>query len=155
MSQDRKLFSLFGNNDRSDRRSGPRISNQSIDSLGILITLTLDKLARPLTGTEFCSCDRIHFQTQSRYMVCKTTLFRCSFEQWNWECRRQNPITWMHQLCMSVFKTRTPWSWHSSALHWQKIIWNTFFYWMFQQSPIVGQGINSKMKPSIGESRSV
>jgi len=40
-----------------------------IAGLDFLITLTLFKIACPLSGTEFYSGDWIHFQTQSRYMV--------------------------------------------------------------------------------------
>jgi len=34
--------------------------------------LTVCLLASLPSGAEFCSRDRIHFQTQMRYMVCKT-----------------------------------------------------------------------------------
>jgi len=47
------------------------------------MTLTLYKLAPLLSGPEFCSRDRIHFQTQSGYMVCKNALFRRTLEQKN------------------------------------------------------------------------
>jgi len=40
------------------------VRKRSIDSLDILITWTLYKLACPLSGMEFCSHDWIHFQTQ-------------------------------------------------------------------------------------------
>ena len=58
-------------------------SKQSMVSLDILITLTLRKLAHLLSGAEFYSHDRIHFQTQPRSMVCKNVLFRRTFEQKN------------------------------------------------------------------------
>jgi len=79
------------------------ISKQSIASLDILITLTLYKLARLLSGAVFCLCDPIYFQTQPRYTVCKSALFGCNFAHWNWEglkpgFRCQNSITGMHLL---------------------------------------------------------
>ena len=70
----------------SDPWSDHRIRKRSIVSLDILITMTLCKLARLLSGTEFCSHERIHFQTQPRYMVCKYSLFGRTFEQKNWKC---------------------------------------------------------------------
>ena len=39
------------------------LGKRSIVSLDILITLTLYKLPRPLSDPEFCSHERIHFQT--------------------------------------------------------------------------------------------
>jgi len=57
---------------RRDSRNEHRIRNRLIVSLDILIALTLCNLALLLSGAEFGSCDRIHFQTQPRYMVCKT-----------------------------------------------------------------------------------
>jgi len=47
-------------------------------------------------AVQFCSRDRIHFQTQPKYTVCENALFRCTFEQWNWECDRANAPTASH-----------------------------------------------------------
>jgi len=51
---------------RNDPRSGPRISRRFIDGLNILITMTLYKLACPLSRAEFCFRDQIHSQMQPR-----------------------------------------------------------------------------------------
>jgi len=77
----KKLYSLFHSLFHNDPWSDHKIRKWAIVSLDILITLKLCKLARLLSGTEFCSRDRIHFQTQPRYVVYKNTLFGCSFEE--------------------------------------------------------------------------
>ena len=69
----------------SDPWSDHRIRKRSIVSLDILITLTLYKLARLLSGTEFCSWDRTHFHTEPTYMVWKNSLFGRTFKHWNCE----------------------------------------------------------------------
>ena len=56
----RKLRSLFRINEATHKRPC-RVSKQSIDSPEIFKTMTLYKLARPLSGMKFCSRDRIHF----------------------------------------------------------------------------------------------
>jgi len=63
--------------------SNHRMRKQSIVSVDISITLTLYKLPRLHSGAEFCSRDRIRFQTQPRYMVCKNALFGRTFDQKN------------------------------------------------------------------------
>jgi len=81
----------------SDLWSDHRIRKQSIVSLDILMTLTLCKLVRPLSGTKFGSRDWIYFRMQPRYMVCKNALFERIFEQKNRDC------IWN---CVSGAKTR-------------------------------------------------
>ena len=71
-----------GSNPWDDHRTRKR----SITSLDILVFVTLYELVCPLSDTNFCSRNRIHFQTQPRYVVCKNALFGCSFEQENWKC---------------------------------------------------------------------
>jgi len=63
-----------------------RARMRPMDNLDNLIALTLYKLARLLSGAALCSLDRIHFEIQSRYMICKDALFRRTSEQWNWIC---------------------------------------------------------------------
>ena len=55
--------------------SDPRISKLSIDSLDILITLTLYKPVCPLSATEFCLRNGIYFLTQPRHTACKSALW--------------------------------------------------------------------------------
>jgi len=79
-----------------------RPMKQSIASLDILITLTLYKLARLLSGAELYSRDRIYFRMQPRYMVCKNALFRRTFEHceciWNFQLiefhSQKVPLNW-------------------------------------------------------------
>jgi len=63
-----------------------RTRKRSITSLDILVFVTLYELAHPLSDTNFCTRNRVHFQTQPRYVVCKNALFGCGFEQENWKC---------------------------------------------------------------------
>jgi len=72
------LSLLYVSHQRSDSRSDHRISKRSVAILDILITLTVYKLASPLSGVEFCIRDRILFQP-SRYMVSKNPLFGRTF----------------------------------------------------------------------------
>jgi len=76
-----------------------RPMKQSIASLDILITLTLYKLARLLSGAELYSRDRIYFRTQPRYMVCKNAHF------WALRMHLKFPINWV-PFSKSSFKLR-------------------------------------------------
>jgi len=52
------------------QRSDHRIIKRSVDSLNILVPLTLNnKLTLPLSSMGFYSRDRIHFQMQPRYII--------------------------------------------------------------------------------------
>ena len=45
-----------------------------------------NQISIPISRTKFSSRDRLHFQTQTHYLVCKIALFRRTSEKWNWEC---------------------------------------------------------------------
>jgi len=86
----------------SPKRSDHRIRKRSIASLDILITLTLYKLERPPSGTEFCLRDRIHFRRRPGTWFVKKRTFWAHFRALKLGMRlksgfrRQNSITRMH-----------------------------------------------------------
>lgn len=64
MSKGRRSSVVFPTT--TSKRKRPR------DNLDMLITLTLYKLARPLSGAGFCLCDQIHFKSSHGAWLVKT-----------------------------------------------------------------------------------
>ena len=80
------------------------ISKRPIDNFDIFVAMTFYKLARPLSGTEFCLRDQIHFQTQPRCMVCKDALFRMRLKPY---FTYQNPVTRLHLMFRAQKQSRS------------------------------------------------